>query len=300
METRLRLLMGATALLYIGPLLAGLSGHGWWLVPIFTGIFVLWLFIMRPADWPRDPHAWERSDLWVSAAAQAAAQALLVAVCMAIGAGMGGIAGVQLIVPAIVPVVISFMAIPVSRLIWDPSDETRFGGLVNEALGKIGLPTMLTDEAELALADELTAPLSKLPESTKPALVENHLQAMAGHVGARTLLKSLMAQAKAEGASMPTRIAFVLRATDPAQVLKDQPIPAPVSAYEVAKGDHGLMELFVTRSLPILRTHRTLWSSFPQADDLVGATAEHSVLAGPLLELADLIDKAKRPQRSAR
>ena len=299
METRLRLLMGATALLYIGPLLAGLAGHGWWLVPVFTAIFVLWLFIMRPSHWPRDPHAWEKSDAWVRAAAQTAAQALLVAVCMSIGSGMAGMAALNFSIPAMVPVVISFMAIPVSRLIWDPSDETRFGGLVNEALGKIGVPTPVSEEAEIALADELTAPLRKLPESTKPALVENHLQAMASHVSPRPLLKSLMAQARDENAPMPTRIAFVLRATDPQQVLKDQPIPAPATAYALAKGDHGLMELFLQRSLPLLRQHKMLWSSYPQSEDLVGATADHSELAGPLLELADLIEKAK-PRRVAR
>lgn len=299
METRLRLLMGATALLYIGPLMAGLAGHGWALLPVFTMIFTLWLFIMRPADWPRDHAAWEKSETWVSAAAQVAAQAMLVAVCMGIGHGMAGVSGLQFWVPAMLPVVISFMAIPVSRLIWDPSDETRFGGLVNEALGKIGVPTVGSDEEAVALADELTAPLAKLPDSTKPAVVENHLAAMASHVAARPLLKSLMAQAKSEGVALPTKVAFVLRATDPAYALKDQPIPAPAAAYEIAKGDKGLMELFVNRSVPLMRAHKTLWSSYPQAEELVGATAEHSELAGPLLELADLIEKAK-PRRVAR
>jgi hypothetical protein len=299
METRLRLLMGATALLYIGPLLAGLAGHGWLMVPVFTMIFVLWLFIMRPADWPRDHAAWEKSDTWVRAAAQSAVQALLVAFSMAVGSGMAGIAGVALPLPVMVPVVISFMAIPISRLIWDPTDETRFGGLVNEALGKIGVPVGLSDEAEIELADELTAPLSKLPDSTKPAVVENHLKAMAGHVSAKALLKSLTSQIKAPDVPVATKVAFILRVTDPALVLKDQPVPAPAQAFALAKGDTALMELFLQRSLPVMRQHKTLWSSFPQAEDIVSATGEHSDLAGPLLELADLIEKAK-PRRVAR
>ncbi|GHC63226.1 hypothetical protein [Neogemmobacter tilapiae] len=299
MQTRLRLLMGATALLYIGPLLAGLAGHGWLMVPVFTAIFVLWLFIMRPSNWPRDPHAWEKSDTWIRATAQTAAQALLVAVCMAIGSGMAGIAALNVSMPTMLPLIISFMALPISRLIWDPSDETRFGGLVNEALGKIGVPTVLSDEAEIELADELTAPLAKLPDSTKPSVVENHLRAMSDHVGARPLLKSLTSQIKSSDAPMATRIAFILRATDPAQVLRDMPIPAPAQAFALAKGDHGLMELFLTRSLPLMRQHKTLWSSFPQAEDIVSATGEHANHAGPLLELADLIEKAK-PRRVAR
>jgi hypothetical protein len=260
---------------------------------------VLWLFIMRPADWPRDHAAWEKSDTWVRAAAQSAVQALLVAFSMAVGSGMAGIAGVALPLPVMVPVVISFMAIPISRLIWDPTDETRFGGLVNEALGKIGVPVGLSDEAEIELADELTAPLSKLPDSTKPAVVENHLKAMAGHVSAKALLKSLTSQIKAPDVPVATKVAFILRVTDPALVLKDQPVPAPAQAFALAKGDTALMELFLQRSLPVMRQHKTLWSSFPQAEDIVSATGEHSDLAGPLLELADLIEKAK-PRRVAR
>jgi hypothetical protein len=49
MHNKLRLLMGTTALLYLGPLLAGLRGFGWPVVPVFAAIFVLWLIVLRPA-----------------------------------------------------------------------------------------------------------------------------------------------------------------------------------------------------------------------------------------------------------
>ena len=54
MQNRVRLLMGASALLYMGPLLAGLSGMGWAALPVFMALFALWLVVMRPAQWPRD------------------------------------------------------------------------------------------------------------------------------------------------------------------------------------------------------------------------------------------------------
>ena len=53
MRSRLRLLMGATALLYLGPVLAGLGGFGWSVVPVFTAIFLLWLIVLRPHQWPQ-------------------------------------------------------------------------------------------------------------------------------------------------------------------------------------------------------------------------------------------------------
>ena len=49
---RLRLLQGATALLYFGPLLAGLSGHGWAMAALFTAILGLWAVLIHPALLP--------------------------------------------------------------------------------------------------------------------------------------------------------------------------------------------------------------------------------------------------------
>ena len=40
MLTRMRLVKGATALLYVGPLIAGLGGFGWTMTLPFTAIFV--------------------------------------------------------------------------------------------------------------------------------------------------------------------------------------------------------------------------------------------------------------------
>ena len=120
MEYRRRFLMAANALLYFGPLLAGLAGFGWGLVPLFTAIFVLWLIILQPYEFPINRAEWMSPDAWVAISARAAVQLLLVVVLFGIGRGIGGILGTMTFFSAMLPIAISFLSIPVARLIWDP------------------------------------------------------------------------------------------------------------------------------------------------------------------------------------
>lgn len=120
MENRRRLLMAANALLYFGPLLAGLAGFGWGLVPIFTAIFVLWLVILQPYEFPINRREWMSPDAWVAVSARVAVQLLLIVVLFGVGRGIGGILGAMAGFSPILPLAISFLSIPVARLIWDP------------------------------------------------------------------------------------------------------------------------------------------------------------------------------------
>lgn len=74
MLTRMRLVKGATALLYIGPLIAGLCGFGWSMAAPFIGIFVVWLMILRPEQWPSTPEEWLTAPAWLAALAQILSQ----------------------------------------------------------------------------------------------------------------------------------------------------------------------------------------------------------------------------------
>lgn len=120
MENRRRLLMVANALLYFGPLLAGLAGFGWGLVVVFTAIFVLWLIILKPYEFPISRSEWMTADAWVAVGARAMVQLLLVVVLFAIGRGIGGILGAMSGYPAMLPIAISFLSIPLARMVWDP------------------------------------------------------------------------------------------------------------------------------------------------------------------------------------
>lgn len=125
MENRRRLLMAANALLYLGPLLAGLAGFGWALVAVFTAIFVLWLVILQPYEFPINRAEWMTSEAWVAVAARAAVQLLFVVLLFGIGRGIGGILGSIPGFPAMLPLAISFLSIPLARMIWDPWTQTN-------------------------------------------------------------------------------------------------------------------------------------------------------------------------------
>ena len=120
MENRRRFMMLANALLYFGPLLAGLAGFGWGLVPVFTAIFMLWLIILQPYEFPINKGEWLSADAWVAVSARAAVQLLFVVVLFGIGRGIGGILGVMTGFSVFLPTAISFLSIPLARLIWDP------------------------------------------------------------------------------------------------------------------------------------------------------------------------------------
>ena len=87
MLTRMRLVKGATALLYVGPLIAGLGGFGWTMTLPFTAIFVVWLMILRPEQWPASPEEWLTAPAWLAALAQVLSQIVLVAILFGVGRG---------------------------------------------------------------------------------------------------------------------------------------------------------------------------------------------------------------------
>lgn len=120
MENRRRFMMLANALLYFGPLLAGFGGFGWGLIPVFTAIFVLWLLILQPMEFPINKAEWLSADAWVAISARAAVQLLLVVVLFAVGRGIGGILGSMTGFSAMLPIAISFLPIPLARMICDP------------------------------------------------------------------------------------------------------------------------------------------------------------------------------------
>ncbi len=120
MFDRATLLMTAMALLYFGPLLAGLGGAGWPAVYAFAVIFTLWLIVLRPQSWPRNAAQWHDPAVLLHALTQVVAQCLLVAVLFGVGRGIGGTLGAVVGWPAWFPLSLSFLSVPLARLIWDP------------------------------------------------------------------------------------------------------------------------------------------------------------------------------------
>jgi hypothetical protein len=290
-QLRKNLLQGATAFLYLGPMLAGLAGHDLLVLLPFTLLFVLWVIVMHPADWPRRRDSWGKSDTWVKATAQVAVQLLLVLVCLGIGRGIAGVVGIVLLIPVGFPLSLSLLSIPLCRILLAAGGEAK-----TEARADPNMPTL----DELEVADHMLAPLSELAPYTPTEVLERHLAAMATHVSARALTQSLMTHAASAKAPAVIRRAFVLRATDPAIAVASQTNHAIAGAFQVARKDADLLTVFASRALNLIRVYPQLSPGFPHHSDVTEAAvlAMDANLRRLLTDLADVLElstPAKRP-----
>lgn len=168
MPLRYRLMTAATALLYLGPLLAGLAGHGWAEASVFIALFLLWLMILRPDAWSGESR--------VRLASRIAGQVLLVCACFAIGRGLGGVTALRPDLPTLLPLAVSFLAIPLSRLIRsrsgaDPLLDAALHRLASSPAEHRALAALNRAEVE-ALATRLLS----LPPDTPDAVLRDHLR----------------------------------------------------------------------------------------------------------------------------
>ncbi len=200
MTSRQRSLMGLNALLYIGPLLAGLAGQGWNLVPLFVAVFVLWLAVIQPGDWPHGRDEWRQRDRQLSVLTQSAVQIVVVVALFAIGRGLGGMLGILPLFHPMMPAALSFVAIPFARL-----------------AGAIPVPPVQGEAAtnpRLQAAVRVTETLNALPHDVDHAVIEAHMRAIAGEIGQEDLREALLARAKGGEASVSTVRALLNLASD--------------------------------------------------------------------------------------
>lgn len=195
MTSRQRILMGLTALLYLGPLLAGLGGQGWSMVIAFVGVFLLWLAVVRPGNWPRGRDEWGQPDRQMSVVTQSVVQIVLVVALFAIGRGIGGIAGVLPLFHPLMPLAMSFVAVPFSRLA--------------SAITVPALKGKAASDARLQAAVRVTDTLNALAHDVDHDVIDAHMRAIAGEIGQTDLREALLARADGGEASTTTMRALV-------------------------------------------------------------------------------------------
>jgi len=289
---RLRLMMGATALLYLGPLMAGLGGFGWRVVPVFIAIFLLWTLILRPSSWPQTRADWQRPEAVVTLVAQSLVQALLVIVCFGIGRGLGGVLGALPPFPVLLPVAISFLAIPLCRLIWDPKKAEAMDRFLDTAIDGITaasaeVPLVRSDQR--ALAAQLLAPLQALPDDTSEDELERHLLAIASHAHPEDIEHVLRNAAMTGTATTSGLRAWILHATDLRSTDTLAGEAAPAAVFQFLSGRDDLTLLFARRCAAQLQDDPAAWWDSPDpetlrnAADRVGPEASAALIA-----LADL------------
>jgi hypothetical protein len=124
MAPRERALYATAALLYSGPLYAGLAGHGRELVPLFAIFFMLWLFVVRPGDWPATAAAWRSPRAIAWPLLIFSVQLILVGFCLGVGRAIGGVFGVAPPLPVLFTLLVSMFAISLARLL-QPADRQK-------------------------------------------------------------------------------------------------------------------------------------------------------------------------------
>lgn len=270
---RSRLVMGATALLYFGPLLAGLGGFGWAVVPVFAAIFMLWLVIMRPQEFPRSLVDWQRPEALIAFAARAAVQLLLVLVCFGIGRGIGGALGSLPAFPIMLPIAISFLAIPLARLLWEPRKEQEMDRLLTDALAQI--ETGKTVGSDRSYAEAVLAPLNGLPDDVTEAELEGHLNAIRALVDETTTFEILLERVESGTATLSSQRTLMLLGSDGAVLERMADLrEVPAKTMQALRQNAPLIERMSQRLVMALRQDPDIWPDCPSVAFLAALQSE--------------------------
>lgn len=286
--------MGATALLYLGPLAAGLGGFGWAVVPVFTAIFLLWQFILRPQQWPRQAADWARPEAMITLVTQTAVQVLLVTILFGIGRGIGGVLATLPPFPVMLPIVVSFLSIPLARLIWDPWKDRDIDRFLNEAIAQVGDNTPDNPQAKLDLARRLIAPLADLGNDVTETTVAQHLLAMSSHVPDADIRQALLERQHSGQSARAETIALILHSTD-GPLIETVGGDGPTLALAVLPHDADMIALFARRLTAALQGNPNLWGQCPSVDRLAElvVTLNNTDAEGPLRDLITATNRAQ-------
>ncbi|HLQ17968.1 MAG TPA: hypothetical protein VK146_03230, partial [Tabrizicola sp.] len=265
MLTRMRLVKGAAALLYIGPLTAGLCGFGWGMVLAFAAIFVVWLMVLRPEQWPAAPAEWLTASAWLSALAQVLSQVLLVAVLFGIGRGLGGLADIgTLAIDPLMPLSISFLAIPLCRMLWDSREAASLGYYLDEEA-----ESAHSENAAGAAATAII-PLLNLPDTAPDVAVSEDVARILDVPAADLRLNALTAAlANPSRSHTALRRALVLWATEPEIVAPGLVSESMSNAFDIAHGNLDLLRLYVPRAMALIAAFPNRASDFPAPASLI-------------------------------
>lgn len=291
---RYRLFLLSTALLYMGPLVAGLAGFGWQMIAAFTAVFMLWLVVMRPAMWPGAMAGWITRGVLLKLLFWVVVQTVIVGFCFAIGRGIGGTAGTLPLMPVWVPPLMSLLAVPLSRILWDPSgdnsdmvgyrDHATMEGNAQTARANAG-PAGARHLAEAAQrrAEDQAMPwvkrLADLPQATREQDLMLLVSAALQETPALALLQAMSKTIDGPGQSTALRRAFVLAATDSdiAGTVLGQGLLR--RAFDLAGEDAARLKLFAERCTRLLRQHHQALMDTPQVARMLDVATRHPTAA---------------------
>lgn len=268
MRNRMRMLQAATALLYMGPLLGGLAGYGPALVVPFISIFMLWLVLLRPHRWPQEAREWLTLPAWGAALTLLLSQTLFVAVLFGVGRGIGGVMGFLPMFHPLLPVAVSFLALPLMRLVWNPELALETDETIDEVIGRARLRRGGA-KPPAPVADDALAGLLAISEAAgdEAEVMVEHLDRFldTGDVWARLAALTDVLHGTPAGQHGALRIAVILRATDPCPQ-PEGAVPGELrTAFAAAGAAPDLLALLAVRGAALLRRLPAAAGHFPPA-----------------------------------
>ena len=289
MAIRARLLRAANALLYFGPLLAGLAGFGWAMLPPFVSIFVFWLLLLRPHQWPQTGRDWLTSRALLSVLTQVLTQVLLVAVLFGIGRGIGGVAGSLPNMHPFLPLAMSFLALPLSRFLWNGEKAMARGITLDQVLQP---EPVLPRQLPHIRADEAILPLLSLADDAPLTVVGPELDDVMDEADAWDRLARIadaLEAAPTRHASL--REALVVWATEPEHFASNAAPTAMRAAFRAAGRDQTVLRMLLPRAAALARLMPERQTQFPDRAELEALArdglpgqlaADHAALMGAL------------------
>lgn len=264
MQLRVGVRRIANVVLYMGPLLAGLAGYGWGLLPPFVSMFLCWLILQRPHHWPQSGQDWRSAPALLVVLTQVLSQILLVAMLFGLGRGLGGVAGHLPLLDPLLPLSISFLALPMLRLV-NTADRARAQGRALDDLILAATPRQNPRRAPQGAAVDDLSRLLALPDAADPAEVTALLEGLADSADPWPRLAALaeyLAGCPAE-AHLALRRVLIAWAADKDRFAAGDTPGALRLAFAAAGQEVTLLRLLLPPALHLAREHPGRQDRFP-------------------------------------
>jgi hypothetical protein len=182
----------------------------------------------------------------------------LVAVLLGLGRGIGALAGFLPIVNPVLPLAVSFLAIPLCRMMWDAREAADQGIFLDDEAAAAHAPRAAAE------AGTAIVPLLNLPDDASDATVMADVARIMGGSGAEFRLKALTAALASPGRSHAAlRRAIILWASEPEIVAPGRVPNAMSAAFTIADGNPDLLRLFLPRALALIAAFPYRAPGFP-------------------------------------
>lgn len=299
----------AGGLFYAAPIGAGITGANYFAVVPFSGLFFLWVLVMRHEPF-RDGPAMVLPTMMVHVA--------LASMCLGFGHLLRGLLGIEATAPLLAWLVMGLGALALGRIVWKPKEEAQAEALVETALKKLNefandaeeiidrdpdLPLTHPTPAEARALAAAFGLLDALPaDAATEAALREILLPLDSEIRAPILLDAFMKRAE-RTVHRRDRYAALLLASDGGLAWQQQDDARMAEAFEliVAAADTVTLAHFLRLGCRLLDDFPPTCRSFPEVSRLLEISGQiepgHPELADGLVQLANrLEDLSRTPQ----